>query len=562
MTAFERRQRLLYLLSEQPGITIPELARALSASRGTIRNDLAALENDGQVTRVRGGAVVQERHTFLSPAFATRAQTNREAKQRMARRAAEFVEDGDSILLDDSTTAFHIAPYLSDCHNLTIITNGVEVALALARNPDNTVILLGGALRAEDISVTGQLSERNLEELHVKTAFMSCSGLSIEGGLTETDLQEAQLKRKMISAADRVVVLAESGKLGRKDLAAFATLNQVSHLLTDSEVPPRFIEQIRHSCTVLTICGEKAVSSFVPCAEGARHYRIGFANLTEDRIPFALDVRRGLERAAEAAGNVDLIVADNRLNGEVALRVADYLISEHVDLAIEYQIDEKAGSLIMDKFRQAGMPVIAVDIPMVGATFFGVDNYRSGQMAGLGLGKWITAHWDGQVDRLIVLEELRAGALPAARIQGQLDGLQEILGRIEVGKIIRLDSGNTSEASEVQMLNTLRSHPNEHKLAVVCFNDDAAIGALSAARGAGREEDLVIVGQGADRRVCAEMEQPNSRIVGSTAFWPQHYGTRLIALATQILRGEPVPLAAYMDHVFVTAENLREHYQV
>jgi len=97
---------------------------------------------------------------------------------------------------------------------------------------------------------------------------------------------------------------------------------------------------------------------------------------------------------------------------------------------IEYQIDEKAGNRIMDRFRQAGIPVIAVDIPMNGATFFGVDNYRAGHLAGVAQGEWIAAHWHGQVDRVIALVEPRAGTLPAARIQGQLDGLQSVVGEV------------------------------------------------------------------------------------------------------------------------------------
>jgi len=562
MTSFERRQRLVLLLRERPGIRIPELAEALSVSRGTIRNDLFALEQNGELTRVRGGAVVNEPHRFHSPEFAARTQANSRAKQRIARRAAEFVEDGDSILLDASTTVFHMAPFLVERRGLTIVTSGIEVALALSRISEHDVILLGGALRPADISVRGHLAEKNLEALHVKTAFLSCSGLSPEAGLTETDLQEAQMKRQMVRAADRTVVLVESTKFGRKDLAPFATLDQVGSILTDDELPARLVEQMRHTCCELTLCGEAAIAMLAPCTGDARHYRIGFANLSEDKMPFAWDVRRGLESAAKAAGNVDLVLADNRLSGDVALQVADCLIAEGIDLAIEYEIDEKAGSLIMEKYRLAGIPVIAVDIPMVGATFFGVDNYRSGKLAGLALGSWIQSNWSGEMDRLLVLEEVRAGALPAARIQGQLDGLEEVLGKLEAGKIKRLNSGNTSATSELEMLSALRELPSAHRLAVISFNDDAAIGVLGAARAAGREEDVVIVGQGSDRRVCDELRRPASRIIGSTAFWPQRYGERLIGLAHQILRGEPVPPAVYMDHVFITAENVATHYPV
>jgi ribose transport system substrate-binding protein len=190
---------------------------------------------------------------------------------------------------------------------------------------------------------------------------------------------------------------------------------------------------------------------------------------------------------------------------------------------------------------------------MIGATFFGVDNYRAGHMAGVALGEWIMAHWNGKVDRAIILIEPRAGTLPAARIQGQLDGLQSVVGEVPADKQITLNCGNTAEIGEKQMRAALKKLPAEHRLAVVSFNDDAAIGALTAARKLHRENDVVIVGQGADRRVREELRQPGSRIIGSTAYEPERYGEKLIPLALKILHGEPVPPAMYIEHVFIPA---------
>jgi ribose transport system substrate-binding protein len=559
MTTFERRQRVLGLLRDKPGIRVPELAKLLQVSEGTIRNDLRALEKAGELTRVRGGAVVRDVRGFISPAFATRAQVNAQAKQRIARWAADMVEDGDSVLLDSSSTVFHIAAFLQDHSNLTIVTNGIEVAFALAENPSHTIILIGGTLRAERALVVGYLGERLLENLHIKTAFVSCSGFSVESGLTQVDIQEAQLKSRMIESAERVVALIDSTKFGKIDLTPFASLDQVSHILTDSDLDPRYIDEIRQTCANLTVCGENTTSSYTPCSEEMGRYKIGFANQSE-QLPFAIDVRRGLERAAAYAGNIDLILTDNQLDGEVALRVADHLIREGVDLAIEYQVDERVGSLLMAKFHRAGIPVIAVDIPMVGATFFGVDNYRAGHMAGVALGNWVADNWNGQFDRLVVLEEPRVGALPAARLLGQVDGLQEVVGEIASSKRIYLDSGNTSEQSQAEVFGALKDLPHEHRIAVITINDDASIGALAAARELGREADVVIVGQGADRIARGEIRRPDSRIIGSTAYWPERYGEKLIPLAARILQGEVVPPAVHIDHEFIDADNIDAFY--
>lgn len=157
-----------------------------------------------------------------------------------------------------------MVPFLQKLHNLTIVTNGIEIALALAENPSHTVILVGGILRMDSVSMIGHLGERMLEDLHVKTAFASGSGFSVEAGLTQVDIQEAQLKSKMIRSARRLVALIDSSKFGNADLAPFASLEQITHIFTDSSVDPRFVGQLRQTPVVLTVCDENTVSTFTP----------------------------------------------------------------------------------------------------------------------------------------------------------------------------------------------------------------------------------------------------------------------------------------------------------
>lgn len=262
MTTFARRQQLLDLIRKQPGIRVPDIAKTLSVSEGTVRNDLRALAQAGQLTRVRGGAVVTAPAQPVSAAFLAKSRIQAEAKQCMARCAAELVQHGDSILCDASTTVYYLAPYLQECRNLTVITNGVEIARSLAQNPSHSVILLGGSLRADGASVTGPLSERVLEDLHFKTAFLSATALSLERGLYEVDINEAQLKRKMIAAAQSVVALVDSAKFGQLDLTPFARLDQVSRLLTDDGLDRKWIEQLQQAGIPLTICGPDSMEVY------------------------------------------------------------------------------------------------------------------------------------------------------------------------------------------------------------------------------------------------------------------------------------------------------------
>lgn len=559
VTIFDRRKNILRLVRENQSVKVSELSRLLGVSEGTIRTDLAALDDEQQLLRVRGGAVLREEVAGGQWQPPTRIDPHADSKLRIARWAAELIENGDSVLFDDSTTVLKMAAFLKNHRNLTVITNGIEVARALAENTSNTVILIGGILSADGVSVKGSLAEKFLKDLHIQRAFVTCSGFSVDTGLTETDIHKAHIKSQMIRSAEETIALIDSSKFGKLGLTPFASTRDIAHIFTDSNISPQVVEQLRHDGIALTVCEENTVSSYTQHDARTAHYRIGFANLDEVSA-FSIDVRRGVERAAKDASNIDLIVADNQLSAEVALRAADELIERGIDLMIEYQIDVTVGSLLMNKFRQANIPVIAVDIPIIGATYFGTDNYNGGYAAGSGLGEWINTNWSGRIDMLIVLEEPRAGALPAARIQGQLDGLASRIGPIDPSHICHLDSSNTLEVSHEAMLGLLAAQPDSRHLAVLSFNDEAAVGALLAAHEAGREADVVIVGQGGDRRVREEIRRKGSRLIGSTAYMPENYGAKLIDLALKILREESIPPAVYSDNVFIHAGNIDAYY--
>jgi DeoR/GlpR family transcriptional regulator of sugar metabolism len=254
MTTFQRRQQLMKVMQNQPGLRVPELASLLGVSEGTIRNDLAALSAEGQLVRVRGGAAIIENNSPGSPAFTTRSRYNAEAKDRIARSAVQRIKDNDSILLDASTTVYAMARYLLDRRGLRVVTNGIEVARLLAANTSNIVILLGGVLRPDGASITGSLSERLLRDLHIGAAFVSCSGFSLQAGLTEVDIHEAQLKEIAIRSASQVFALIDFSKFGRADLTPFARLDQVTHLYTDSCLSQEWVILLNQTGLFYSIC--------------------------------------------------------------------------------------------------------------------------------------------------------------------------------------------------------------------------------------------------------------------------------------------------------------------
>jgi DeoR/GlpR family transcriptional regulator of sugar metabolism len=257
VTTYERRQSLLDLLRKQPGLSVPELALTLDVSEGTVRNDLNALELQGLLTRVHGGAILHQQVQFRNSSFVRRYQQNAAAKLAIAREAAALVSDDASILLDASSTAYYFAQALSKHQRLRVMTNGFEAARELAQNTTNTVILIGGIVDNESSSVTGLLSEHIIEELHIQKAFLSCSGFSLEHGMTEVHLAEAQLKRKVIESSQELFALVDSSKFGMEDLTSFARPERISRLFTDQLLSSDWSERLRQAGIEFTICEEQ-----------------------------------------------------------------------------------------------------------------------------------------------------------------------------------------------------------------------------------------------------------------------------------------------------------------
>ena len=530
----KRRQNILSLLRESGTLDVDEVAARLHVSPNTIRNDFNALAAEGLLRRVHGGAALpggeQRRRQPAAPTLTTRCEINQKAKEWMARWASDLVEDGDSILLDASSTVFYLAEFLKNRRNLTVVTNGIEVGRKLTLNPSNTVMLLGGLLRADGVPSADVMSDPMLKDLRTKLAFVSCSGFTTETGLTESDILDMQLKARMVEIAGSVIALIDGSKFGKLGLAPFARVDQVAHIFSDSSITPEWIEQVRRAGVPLTVCDEWTASAFAPFDQDDRQYRIGFANLTE-RMPFALQVRLGLEQAASAQKNIELLIRDNDLDRRRALENVDWFIGQDVDLVIEFQIDAEAGNIIMDRFRQAEIPVIAVDIPLPGAIFFGADNYRAGYLAGEGLGRWIQAHWGGSFDLLLGLVDGRAGVTPTARLQGGRDGLEAVVGTIPNDRVMTLPCPTLMHEAEAMIRDQLTRLPRTARIAMLAPNDDVALGALAAFEAAGRLDRVAAVGQNADRLGRAALQRTDFPFVGSTSYAPEGYGSRLIDLA-------------------------------
>lgn len=555
MGARERRAEIMRLLLDQGSVRVSDLSRQLSVSDVTIRSDLAALERQSSLQRIHGGAIKRTDGGRRSP-FQDRLGRNGRLKRWIGRRAAALVDDGERIFIDSSTTAFAVLAGLQERVGLTVVTNGIDAARLASENPSNRVMLVGGLLRPGQASLVGPASEAAVRSSRFDKAFVSCSGFTIEDGLREHGHEEAAVKRVAVGAADEVIALVDSSKLATAEgLAPFAGLSDVDHLLVDETAPIEHIDRLLDHGVPVTVCGDGRAALRRPPSEQHPAVRIGFANLTEDH-PFPFAVRQGLERAAAEAGQVDLLVADNAMSGRAALKNVDYFVEHRADIVIEYQYHADYGEVIMARFREAGIPVIAIDVPLPGATYFGVDNYVAGQIGGKAAADEASARWGGSVDRVVSLELAAAGRTPAARMQGQLDALRS---RITVSDehVTHMDSGIDRADTHLAFADMLHAFPELARIVVLAATDEAALGAIDAIKQAGRSELSVVVSQGADAGARAELLTPGSPLIGAVSYVPERYGPQLIDLALSLLRSEPVPPAVYITHELVTAASIR-----
>jgi ribose transport system substrate-binding protein len=288
-----------------------------------------------------------------------------------------------------------------------------------------------------------------------------------------------------------------------------------------------------------------------------RLYRLGYAAQGTD-YQFSREVSESLQRAAAAEG-IELICLDNRYSAKTAQRNAELLVREKVDLAIEFQTDEEVAPIVAAKYREAGIPMIAIDIPHPGATYYGANNYEAGLIGGRYLGRWVKDHWHSEVDEIVLLELKRAGNLPRMRLSGLLVGINLVLPSAASCRVTYLEGGGELGPSFEAVRRHLRSS-NAKRVLVGAINDPSALGALRAFEEAGRAENCAVMGQNASPEGRAELRQAKTRFVGSVAYFPERYGDGLIRLGIDILSQRPVPPAVFIEHKLITAGSLDHYY--
>ena len=244
MIAQERRQRIFEDIETSGVASVRDLAQRFEVSSITIMRDLQELEQQGLIRRVHGGAI-SVRGASYEPPFSARESQHSTEKRRIAAKAVEMINDGDSLILDVGTTTLEIARALKGKRNLTVLVTNLRAALELASQSAIQVIVIGGKLRASELSMVGHLAEQTLRNFQVDKAFIGVGGITIEHGLTEFNFEEAGTKRAMIERARQRIVVADHTKFDKVMLTTVASLTVVDKIITGMEVDGEMVTRLR-----------------------------------------------------------------------------------------------------------------------------------------------------------------------------------------------------------------------------------------------------------------------------------------------------------------------------
>jgi ribose transport system substrate-binding protein len=309
-------------------------------------------------------------------------------------------------------------------------------------------------------------------------------------------------------------------------------------------------------CGMVEKVGENLYRSFLrPFKQ--KLFRLGYAAQGTD-YQFSKEIATGLQRASQAEG-IELICVDNRYSAKIAQRNADVLVREKVDLVIEFQTDEHVAPIVAAKYREAGIPLIAIEIPHPGATYFGANNYEAGLIGGRYIGRWARQQWQSHVDEIVLITLERAGSLPRMRLTGMLVGMRETCTALENVPVTYIDGDGKMAVSFESTRRHLRTSKAK-RILVGAINDPSALGALRAFQEAGRTAGCAIMGQNASPEGRAELRTPGTRLMGSVAYFPEKYGPEIIGVALDILHRRPVPPAVFVKHQLLTPDNVNHVY--
>ncbi len=244
--AEERKNLIVSTINKNSKVTVPQLCDLFNVSPATIRNDLRDLESMGLIKRTHGGAIQNKEQANFEPNSFEKEISHVNEKKEIAACALDYVRNGDTIILDTGTTIFEFSKLLKQRNNLTVVTNDLQTAFYLEREPSVSIILAGGILRKGFHCTVGARTLASLEGLHVDKAFIAANGITVSQGLTTPNIDLAKVKEFYLSMANEIFLLTDSSKFGKTSFVRFSELSAIDVMITDSKIQKDMLEELEN----------------------------------------------------------------------------------------------------------------------------------------------------------------------------------------------------------------------------------------------------------------------------------------------------------------------------
>lgn len=252
MLAVDRRNQIEKIITEKGSILVTELAKQFDVTTETIRGDLEKLERQGVLVRTYGGATLV--NSEESELVSERDVINYEGKQRIGKRAADLIRDGETIFLDASTSALHLARNIKNKTGVTVITNAEKIVSELSNCENINVICIGGKLTPKNMSFVGRVTEKTIREnYYANKVFFSCRGVTAARGLVDSSEEEAEIKKAMMDMSESTVFLCDHHKLGRLGVPVISDFSRLDTIVTDVQLNEEWTKLISESDVRLII---------------------------------------------------------------------------------------------------------------------------------------------------------------------------------------------------------------------------------------------------------------------------------------------------------------------
>jgi DeoR family transcriptional regulator of aga operon len=242
----DRRVYIIDKLNSTGQVDVSTLSRELEVSEVTIRNDLEKLEEKNILIRARGGAIKLDR-VSADFSISDKHKQHSEEKKRIGTAAAQFIQDGETIILDSGTTTMEIVKNLPKTITLTVISNALNIANQLSEHPDVNLIIPGGIFRKKSLSLVGSAAEESFKNFYCDKLFLAVDGIDPTYGLSTPNLEEAQINRVMISISKQVIVVTDSSKFHKRCLAFISPINNIDMVITDTGILPEDQAKLENS---------------------------------------------------------------------------------------------------------------------------------------------------------------------------------------------------------------------------------------------------------------------------------------------------------------------------